>query len=395
MLMPLLAALLIQAPAPTPLSLSAALRHGVAARGRIGEARAGLAEARASFGLAGRAPNPILSYTYTGDSPRQHLLFDQPLAWLTTRGLDRSAASASIRKARADSIVAVAGVAQEIRTAYFGALGARESMRLVGEQVVAADSLAGLARRRFEVGDISRFEYEQTAQEARRGQQLVSSAREGTRAADAAFISAVAWTDSVAVVADGSLDQELDMALVATDYSPDSLPIIVSAVADSIAQALSYRSVQRSRIPIPSLAAGSDWGDVGSPGQHFTVIGFAVPVPIWNSGGAEARQALARAGRAAAVARETRAEGVRAVAEARARLEESARRARFARDSLVPAARALREQALAAYRAGETSLLAVLDAFRSEREVVLAQIQDFLAFQAALSAWRALFGRME
>jgi outer membrane protein TolC len=86
---------------------------------------------------------------------------------------------------------------------------------------------------------------------------------------------------------------------------------------------------------------------------------------------------------------------VRAVTEARARLEESARRARFARDSLLPAARALREQALAAYRAGETSLLAVLDAFRSEREVVIAQIQDFIAFQAALSAWRALFGRIE
>ena len=84
-----------------------------------------------------------------------------------------------------------------------------------------------------------------------------------------------------------------------------------------------------------------------------------------------------------------------AVTEARARLEESALRARFARDSLVPAARALREQALAAYRAGETSLLAVLDALRSEREVVLAQIQDFIAFQAALSAWRALFGRIE
>ena len=394
MLIPLLAVLIVQGPAPTPLTLGAAIRHGIAARGRIGEARAGLAEARAGRRLAGQVPNPTLSYDYTGDAPRQHLLFDQPLAWLTTRNLDRAAAAAGIRRAQADSMVAVSSVVQEIRAAYYGALGARESMRLVEEQVAAADSLARLARRRFEIGDISRFEYEQTAQEARRGQQLLSTAREEAHAADAGFVRALGWTDPTPPVADGALDQELDLALAA-DYSPDSLPMIVSAVADSAVQALTYHSIQRARIPIPSLAAGSDWDDPALPGQHFTVIGFSVPFPIWNTGGAEARLAQARAGRAAALTREARSEGVRAVAEARARLEESARRARFARDSLVPAARALREQALAAYRAGETSVLAVLDAFRSEREVVLAQIQDFTAFQAALSAWRALFGRIE
>lgn len=394
MLTLLLAALVIQGPPPTSFTLSAAIRHGIAARGRIGEARAGLAEARAGRRRAGQVPNPAFSYTHTADSPRQHFLFDQPLAWLTTRGLDRGAAAAVIRRAQADSMVLVANVVQEIRAAYYGALGARESTRLVVEQVAAADSLAGLARRRFEVGDISRFEFEQTAQEARRGQQLLSIAREESRASDAGFVRALGWVDPTPPIAEGALDQELDLALAA-DYSPDSLPMIVSAVADSSAQALIYQSIQRARIPIPSLAAGADWDDPARPGQRFSVIGFSLLLPIWNTGSAEARLAQARAGRAAALAREVRVEGVRAVAESRARLEESARRARFARDSLVPAARALRAQALAAYRAGETSVLAVLDAFRSERDVVLAQIQDFTAFQAALSAWRALFGRME
>ncbi|HEU5219513.1 MAG TPA: TolC family protein [Gemmatimonadales bacterium] len=387
-------ALLIQVPSPTSLTLQAAIRYGVAARGRISEARAGLAEARAGRQLAGQVPNPVVSYEHTGDFPRQHLVFDQPLAWLTTRGLDRAAAAAAVRRAQADSAVAVATVVQEIRSGYYGALAARESMRLVQAQVAAADSLAGLARRRFEVGDISRFEYEQTAQEARRGQQLLSTAREETRASDAEFARALGWTDAAPPVPEGALDQEVDATLAAA-YSPDSLPMIMSAVADSAAEALTYRSIQRARLPIPSLSAGTEWDDPERRGQHLSVIGFAVPLPIWNTGGAEARLAQARAGRAAALAREARIEGVRAVTEARARLEESAHRARFARDSLVPAARALREQALAAYRAGETGVLAVLDAFRSEREVVLAQIQDFTAFQAALSAWRALFGRTE
>lgn len=394
MLIPLLAALVVQGPPPIALTLSAAIRHGVAARGRVGEARAGLAEARAGRRFAGQVPNPTLSFEYTGDYPRQHVLFDQPLAWLVTRSLDRAAAAAAIRRAQADSVIAVSRVAQEVRAAYYGALAAREAMRLVGEQVGAADSLARLARRRLEAGDISRFEYEQTAQEARRGQQLLSAAREEAGAASAEFIRALGWMDPSPPVAEGALDQDLDMALAA-DYSPDSLPMIVSAVADSAAFALAYRSSQRARFPIPSITAGADWDDPDRPAQHLGVIGFSLPLPIWHTGGAEAGLARARAERATAVARETRAEGIRAMAETRARLEESARRARFARDSLVPAARALREQALAAYRAGETSVLAVLDAFRSEREVVLTQIQDFTAFQAALSAWRALFGRME
>jgi hypothetical protein len=37
----------------------------------------------------------------------------------------------------------------------------------------------------------------------------------------------------------------------------------------------------------------------------------------------------------------------------------------------------------------------VLDALRSERDVVLAGVQDLQAFQEALARWRALFGRME
>ena len=95
------------------------------------------------------------------------------------------------------------------------------------------------------------------------------------------------------------------------------------------------------------------------------------------------------------MARETRLEAAQAVAEAQARLDETARRARFARDSLAPAAKSLRERALIAYRLGETSILSVLDALRSEREVGQQQVESLTAFQSALAAWNALFGRME
>ena len=78
------------------------------------------------------------------------------------------------------------------------------------DQVAVADSLAALARRRFEAGDISRYEWEQAAQEARRGQLLLSFAREGTRARDAAFARAIGASEPVMPATSAPLDRGLD-----------------------------------------------------------------------------------------------------------------------------------------------------------------------------------------
>ena len=394
MVIALLAAVLLQGQPPAQVSLDEAIRRGMAARGRITEAAAAVAEARAGRRFASQIPNPVISYQHTGDTPRQHVSFDQPFSWLVTRGADRAAASAGLRRAEADSILLTTGVVAEIRSAFYGALGSRAAERLAVEQVAVADSLAALARRRFEAGDISRYEWEQAAQEARRGQLLLSFARESTRARDAAFARAIGASEPVRPAAsdplDGGLDGGTGLALPL-----DSMPMVAAAVADSAALAFAARSAARARLPVPSLQGGADWDDPAVPGRRFSVLGFAVPLPLWNSGGAEAALARARADRGAAVARETRLEAAQAVAEARVRLDETARRARFARDSLAPAAKSLRERALIAYRLGETSILSVLDALRSEREVVQQQVESLTAFQSALAAWNALFGRME
>ncbi len=393
MIVSLLAVVLVQG-TPPAITLDSAIRRAVQVRGRAAEAAAGVAEARAERRVAGQIPNPILSFERTADVPHQHLLFDQSLSWLATRGADRAAKDAALRRARSDSTQLLAGIVQEVRIAFFGAVGAHEALRLVGEQVSLADSLAFLAQRRFEAGDISRFEWEQAAQEARRSHQLLSKAREEAGAAQAAFAHAIGWNAPDPPVAQGSLDEGLDLS-APLELPPDSIPFLVSAVADSAALALEFHSARRGRFPVPSITGGAEWGDPDLPNQTLSVIGFAVPLPLWNSGGAAVTVARARAERGAALAREARIEATRVLTETRVRLAETAVRARFARDSLVPAARQLRERALAAYRAGETPILAVLDAFRSEREVVQAAVEDLTAFQTALAAWRALFGRME
>ncbi|HEV8600832.1 MAG TPA: TolC family protein [Gemmatimonadales bacterium] len=392
----LLMVVAVQGPArpPTPLTLEDALRQARLARGRPGAAAAGVAEARAQRSLAGRVPNPDVSYEHTGDPPRQHFFVAQSLSWLLTRGADRAAAAADIRRAQADSVGTLAELVQDVRIAFFSALGGAETLRLVEEQVGFSDSLTRIARARLSVGDISQFEYAQVAQDARRAQQLLSETREAALTSEAALRRALGWTESAPPVPAGPLDADL-LTESAAPFASDSIPVVRSAVADSLAAALNLVSARRARLPIPSLTAGAEWDDPDQPGQTLGVIGLALPLPLWHVSGAEVALARARAELAASETRETRLEATRAVSEAQVRLAESARRARFARDSLVPAARELRLRAVAAYRAGETGVLPVLDAMRSEREVVLEGVAALVAFQEARARWGALLGRLQ
>jgi outer membrane protein TolC len=188
---------------------------------------------------------------------------------------------------------------------------------------------------------------------------------------------------------DTGLEQLPDSALAL-----DQVLSLRAAVADSTAAAAQLRSAGRARVPFPALQGGAEWGDPTEPGT-LSVIGFAIPFPLWQRGGGAVAAARARADRLSALAHEARLDVVRQVRQGRIHLVETARRARAARDSLLPAAAVLRARALRAYQAGETGILPVLDALRSEREVTLSALQDQLAFQESLADWYALTGYTE
>ena len=384
-------ALALQQPSDS-LTLSDALERARRQRGIVASTAAGVAGARAAVRTAGAIPNPTISYSYTESTPVNHFLVDQPLDWLFRRGPDRAAARASVARAVADSAGAVTSLLHEVRIAFYRARAARLGESLVGAQASLADSVAGIAAARLRAGDISRLEQEQAALEAQRAHQSESAARESARAAEADLARAVGW-DGPAPVAGGALDAGLDR-LPDGSLEGYELPAVRAAVADSAAAAARARSAALARIPLPTLQSGAEWGDDAQPGA-LAVIGLTVPFPLWNQGAGAADEAKARAEQTAALTREARLEAVRQATQARIHLEETAARARVDRDSLTPAAAALRARAVRAYQAGETGILPVLDALRTERDVLLTTLQDQLAYQEALADWYALAGRSE
>jgi cobalt-zinc-cadmium efflux system outer membrane protein len=384
--------LAIQAQAPgDSITLADALARARTHRAVLTLARAQVAEARGAMRTAGAIPNPAVSYSHSGAVPTNHLLVDQPLDWMLRRGSDRAAAGAGITRARADSAQTVVALAHEVRLGFWRALAAQRSQSLVEAQAVQADSLARIAAARFRAGDISLLEQEQAALEAARAHQTASAAREGARVASAEFARALGLETAPRPAGrlDAGLDQPPDSMI-----DPATIPTVRAAVADSQAAAALARSAARARVPLPTVQSGAEWGDSAQPGT-LAVVGVAIPLPLWQRGQGPVEEARARAAQAAALAREARLDALRDAREAHIRLEETVARARVARDLLIPSAGVLRARALRGYQAGESGIVPVLDAFRSERDVVLGAVQDELAYQEALADWYALTGRSE
>ena len=282
-----------------------------------------------------------------------------------------------------------------MRVAFYTARAAAVAETLTTAQAVLSDSVAKIGAARLRAGDISLLEAEQGRAEAARARQSLSSVREGARVAATNLARAVGADPARPPIPLGSLDARLDHP-PEHPIALDRVPAVRLAVADSGAAAALARSASVGNIPLPTLQTGAEWEDPTEPNAGtLAVIGLALPLPLWHHGAGTAAEARARALAAAAQVREARLEAARRLEEARIRLDESGRRARFARDTLLPVARSLRDRALRAYQAGETGILPVLDALRSERDAALAGVQDLVAYQTALADWEALLGTGE
>jgi len=389
--------LLVQAPRDS-LSLDAALARARAQRGQPRAAAALVAAARAGVRVAGTVPNPIGGYSYTEDTPRQHVTLEQSLDWLLIRGAGRQAASSVVRRAEADSAQAMATLMAEVRLAFYGVHAAGELTRLTTEQRVLADSLARLGAERLARGDIAEQERDQLLLEATRAAQLESRAREALAVAWARLARSIGWNQAAAPPPlGGTLGDGL--AAEPTGGTPlpplDAVPSVAGAVADSAAAAARARSAARARVPLPSVQLGADWDDPSNKDSFLALFGVTFPLPLWQHGGGAKQLADAEAAQAGAGAAEARLETARAMAEAAARLSETRARALIARDSLLPVAHRIRVRATSAYRLGETGLIALLEALRAERDVTAEAVDELLAFQEARAAWNQVLGQEE
>jgi outer membrane protein, heavy metal efflux system len=373
------------------LNLDSALALARAHRGQVTLATAAAEAARADARTAVMIPNPTAAYQYTGDLPRQHFTVDQPLDWLLLRGGAGDAGHAGIEAALADSVQLIARVEREARVGFYAALGARLRLTLGLEEAALADSVARIAAQRRAAGEISELEEAQAALEAWRTRLRLSTSQEESALAMAELGRALGVAPESLPPLSGALTAGVT-ASPPTAVPLEELPVVRRAEADAMFADAVYRVARRARIPMPSIQAGVEWDNPIDPQGATALIGLSLPFPLWQSGGAPATAAQARALEARATLTEIRADAARLAAQTAARVAESGRRAIVSQDSIVPLAARQRELALLMYRAGETGLVPVLEALRAEREVVRDAVADLVAYQAARADWLELIG---
>jgi len=367
---------------------AAALARGA----RVALARADTAAALGAARAARAFPNPALSAGYTKDLPQYHAAVGLPLDLPWLRSARIGAAESARTAVRYTFAFERATIRFDVETTYTNALAAALHARLSRRTALDADSLLKIAELRRAVGDVSELDVRLAAVNAG---QLENVAVGDSLAALTTLLSlqlqmglagnepAIALTDSLAPPAlppteDGEATEGRALLPVA------------AAEASLRAAERSLAFTRRSRFA-PTLELGFDTGDPSSPTPHqlLPVIGFSLPLPLFNWSGGDVRRAAAERDRARAQLDLTRRETTAAVAGARRDLAAARTRLRRA-VGLVESANRVAAMSLQAYSEGAVALASVLEAQRNAREIVARYIDDLAAADAAARAVRLL-----
>jgi len=384
--------LLIVAPvllcAQQPVSRADAVAAALARGARVAVGRADTTAALGGVRAARAFPNPTFSGSYTKDPPNYHALADLPLDMPWLRSPRIGAAEAARDAARYQFAFERAAIRFDVDTTYTRSLATALHARLSRRTAEDADSLLKIAELRRDVGDVSDLDVLLAAVNAG---QLANTALDDSLAALSVLLSLQLQMgltgDAPVITLRDSLVPPPDS--IAPANPGDLLP--VAAAAASLRSAERTVTFTRASRFAPSIEVGFDKVDPSSPtpDQLLPVIGFSLPVPLFNWSRGEITRATAERDRARAELDLTRRETAAALT--RARRELAAARDRLRRSAaLVASADRVAAMSLQAYGEGAVALANVLEAHRNAREILARYIDDLAAADAAARTLRWL-----
>lgn len=374
---------------PAPLTEREAIQ-GALSRPAWQDAQAARLETAESAVAAARLwPNPVLAMereridAVGGDETERKIQLSQTLDVSGRRALRRDAASERFNAARLEGMDRRLDTIAEVRRTFAESVHRERSQAAIGRWLARVEAATEVATRLAKAGEASGYDRRRIEREAQ-----TARARRAAAMADAARS-----LEQLAVLAGrppheagpltGELLPEAVPPLEASLQSLRERPHLAALRAQATAFEREREAAQRGWIPDLTLSAGQK--RVADPRQsdRGTVVGVAFSIPLFDRGRAEAQRSgaqaqLLRAEHDLALAR---AEGgMRGVWRQASDLRQAADT--FRRESLA-GSRDLARIAEAAYRAGEASLLELLDAYRAELDAETTELD--LALRARLA----------
>jgi len=352
-------------------------------------ARAQMAVASAGVRAAGQRPNHTAKLAAARDTPHESFFFDLPLEVGSKRhrrielaqqegavtGLDISALERQVRL--------------NVRNAYYALAFARAASAERAGVLNLADRLHGIAKNRFEAGDIPQLEVTQSELEVERAGADLQVAQQEEK---------VALSDLNALLNEpATLDWDLGEALASQPpvltlddlltRSGNSNAEITRLHQEEKVQQSHTALLQAERIPNLGLQFGVDFNSPGPGGFREGARGaLAVELPLFSryQGEIAASIATQRAleGQLAAAQRSISAK----VESAFFDLEARRAQVQLYREKLLPSSRQLEAMSEDSYKSGKANILIVLGAQRDVQQVEREYLDSALAMQAAFAA---------
>jgi cobalt-zinc-cadmium efflux system outer membrane protein len=351
--------------------LSAAAHEVLAAQSRVRSARA----------LA----NPELTFTPALTGPGgsdEELGIRQPLELNGTRSARTGVASAQLRQTRAEAIVALRDLVSETKSAYYELARAQELRSQAQDLLQIAEEFDRITRRQVELGARPGIEQTQTGIEVTRARQQLTLTVSRLTMALAALNTLMGRPPEEPV---GPLSP-LTLSPTSADREVNLRQAVAARAEITAAESRRDAFQQEARLAraqgrpdlTPQFRASSI-----TRGVHDSGIGLGVTLPLLDYGSRRHRireaeeAARAQTDRIAA----TRSQVQQEVEQALARLRASEAVIRDYQGGVLDQSRRLVEASRVGFQAGQTSVVAVLEAQRTYRSV-LAEYTNALADHA-------------
>lgn len=372
-------------PAEPPLTLDQVFALAAANNREITAARLRRAIDQAGIDVARERPNPELRYEQDKETPHQSLTASQPIELGGKRGRRIALAEAVMRTGEAEVERTQADVRAQVRKAYYSLAATQARLAIAVDLEGIARRARDVAKERYDAGAAPRLEVVQAdlnLDQAVNEATAVAGERDASRAELNALIGRdpQASTQVVEEVADVTLPTA-EAAAAAAMAGNAELAVLERQMAEAVARAALARAQQ---VPDPTLE-GAVTHD--APGEFVWgwryAVAIAVPVFTRHRAAVRVEEATIAQLKAQREALVQRLQGAVGAALARANTQRQ-QYLRY-RDQILPRSREVEAMAEDSYRAGQTNLVALLQALQAAREARARAVQAAYDYQVALA----------
>jgi outer membrane protein, heavy metal efflux system len=378
---------------PTPLTYEAALSVAMSRNLNVAAARRARQIREAAIRTARQIPNPDVSFEAGRDTPHEIFSFDLPFEIGSKRGRRIDLATEELTLADLDLQTALREIRRELRQTFYSLIAADERRRIAESVLDIARRLRDAAQARFDAGAAPRLEVLQADLGVTRAETDLDLAGSVRAAAQASLDAVLDLPPQQTLVVAGSLSDRqstisYDQALALATTSNTDLASLDRQMAIEERRADLLRA---ERVPTPVFSVS---GVFNSP-PDFTAgarAAISVGVPLFSRNQGEIAASVATTTQLRTRRDATRRTVENDVFATLAKIEAERRQVEAYEQRLVPTATSLESLAEESYRAGRTSVLAVLDAQRNLRDLTREALQAALDLQLSLADLEDLLG---